>query len=481
MKKPTRADFNQLRYAIILFSVDIVAYFISVLFAFFTRIVIENLTGIIELQFSFWHFIINLWWIGVVFFLMLLSNGLYIKRSPFWIESKEIVKSNIITFILVFAFVSISKSTDEVSRLTLLFILAYSTFFVITFRYIVKRNIFKNSKFYDAAIIIGDSNNCDIISEMFKFESNLGINIKGRVTVDLLVEDSSSNLKILGDIEDLNKIIKDYNITTAIIVQSAISTEKISSIIGRLHLSLSKILFIPSGEGIALSNAVTVELLMSNLSYLEIHNNIQSYINRTIKRSIDLAICILFLPLVLAITLVITVAILLTSKGNPFYTHPRIGRDGRVINVIKFRSMYIDSASRLEEILATDIEAKKEWETSYKLKNDPRVTKIGAFLRKTSLDELPQVFNVLVGDMSLVGPRPVIQEELDKYYHDYKSYYTLVRPGITGLWQVSGRSDTNYAYRVARDSWYVLNWSVWLDFTILILTPAVVLKRKGAY
>ncbi|SFV61331.1 Undecaprenyl-phosphate galactosephosphotransferase [hydrothermal vent metagenome] len=143
--------------------------------------------------------------------------------------------------------------------------------------------------------------------------------------------------------------------------------------------------------------------------------------------------------------------------------------------------MYSDAQERLEKLLLENPLMREEWEKSFKLKNDPRVTKIGAFLRKTSLDELPQIFNVLMGQMNFVGPRPILQEELDTYYQDNASYYLMVKPGITGLWQVSGRSDTDYDFRVKTDKWYVLNWSLWLDIVILIKTIKVVLKRDGAY
>ena len=143
--------------------------------------------------------------------------------------------------------------------------------------------------------------------------------------------------------------------------------------------------------------------------------------------------------------------------------------------------MYHDAMDRLENILTTDPSANLEWETYFKLKNDPRITRVGAFLRKTSLDELPQIFNVLSGDMSLVGPRPVINEEITKYYGEFSDYYHMVRPGITGLWQVSGRNNLDYSMRVRLDAWYVLNWSVWLDIMILFQTIRVVLNKEGAY
>ncbi|HGU1342122.1 TPA: sugar transferase, partial [Escherichia coli] len=134
----------------------------------------------------------------------------------------------------------------------------------------------------------------------------------------------------------------------------------------------------------------------------------------------------------------------------------------------------------LEDLLSKDIQAKQEWEATFKLKNDPRITKIGHFLRRTSLDELPQLFNVLKGEMSLVGPRPIITAELEKY-NDEVAYYLLSKPGMTGLWQVSGRSDVDYETRVYLDTWYVKNWSMWNDIAILFKTIGVVLKKDGAY
>ena len=142
--------------------------------------------------------------------------------------------------------------------------------------------------------------------------------------------------------------------------------------------------------------------------------------------------------------------------------------------------MCVDAKEKLEQLLKTDPEAKAEWEKDFKIKNDPRITKSGAFLRKTSLDELPQIFNVLKGEMSLVGPRPIIKDEMVRY-GEYINDYLMVKPGITGMWQVSGRSDTDYKQRVQLDSWYVRNWSVWLDLMLLWRTMKIVAQCKGAY
>ena len=169
------------------------------------------------------------------------------------------------------------------------------------------------------------------------------------------------------------------------------------------------------------------------------------------------------------------------DPGPVFFAHMRVGKDGKDFPCYKFRSMVTNSQEMLQQYLNDNPAAREEWELEFKLKNDPRVTPIGKVLRRTSLDELPQIFNVLRGEMSLVGPRPVIQEELDKYYGETAKLYCSVKPGITGLWQVSGRSDTTYDERVALDATYIKYRSLWGDIVILWKTVGVVLMRKGAY
>ena len=210
-------------------------------------------------------------------------------------------------------------------------------------------------------------------------------------------------------------------------------------------------------------------------------NRLKSKYREFIHIAFNYLLAIALLPILLPIIAIIAVLIKKESPGPVFFSHTRIGKHGKPIPTFKFRSMYVDAQERLEKLLETDPDIRKEWEKNFKLKDDPRVTKIGSFLRKTSLDELPQIFNVLKGEMNFVGPRPVIQQEIDQYYKEDAVYYFMVKPGITGLWQVSGRSDTDYDFRVATDKWYVSNWSLWLDIVILFKTVKVVLKREGAY
>lgn len=183
------------------------------------------------------------------------------------------------------------------------------------------------------------------------------------------------------------------------------------------------------------------------------------------------------LPLFLTIWAVIRV----TSKGPAVFSHERVGRGGEPFRCLKFRTMHADAETRLRALLTQDPKAKIEWEKSRKLKNDPRVTPVGKFLRKTSLDELPQFLNVLKGDLSVVGPRPVVQEELLRYYRDKAPKILSIRPGITGLWQISGRSNTSYRKRVELDERYVENRSFAMDLKLVAKTVPALITRKGAY
>ncbi len=200
------------------------------------------------------------------------------------------------------------------------------------------------------------------------------------------------------------------------------------------------------------------------------------------KRPFDILFSFFAIVATMPIMFFIALIIKLTDRGPVFFLQERVGYKRKRFKVIKFRTMYPDAEKKLKEILKKDPKAREEWNKTYKLKNDPRVTPIGKFLRRTSLDELPQFFNVLKGDMSVVGPRPVVEEELRKYYKDKAEYYLSVKPGITGYWQVEGRSDIdNYEERVNMDVWYVKNLSFWLDLKIILKTVYVMIKRKGAY
>jgi exopolysaccharide production protein ExoY len=205
----------------------------------------------------------------------------------------------------------------------------------------------------------------------------------------------------------------------------------------------------------------------------------QNPVNETILRLLDIVVgivaVIVFAPLLIGLA----IAIYVTSPGALIFAQPRIGKNGREFRCLKFRTMVVDATDRLEQLLASDPAARAEWARDHKLRNDPRITPLGRFLRKSSLDELPQFFNLINGTMSIVGPRPIVNAEVVRYGRRFQDY-CRVRPGITGLWQVSGRSDTTYRRRVALDVAYSKHRSLGLNIKIMLMTVPAVLAAKGS-
>ena len=201
---------------------------------------------------------------------------------------------------------------------------------------------------------------------------------------------------------------------------------------------------------------------------------------RIAKRSMDLLLAIVLLPVAICLALVVALVVKLDSPGPVLYRHTRVGRRGRPFELLKFRTMFHESDHILRDHLAKDADAWKEWCCYRKLKKDPRITRMGAFLRRSNLDEIPQLLNVLRGEMSLVGPRPVVAEELLRYGSG-GGLYTAVRPGVTGLWQVSGRGSLKYERRIALDVEYVSTWTLGGDVLMLIRTVGAVCTCRGAY
>ena len=209
-------------------------------------------------------------------------------------------------------------------------------------------------------------------------------------------------------------------------------------------------------------------------------HNLTKTFSLFLKRLIDLGLILISSPIVMPVVIIVSILVKCTSPGPVFYGHIRVGKDGKQLKCWKFRSMVIDADKQLEKILASDPVMRAEWEKDRKFTNDPRVTKLGKFLRKTSIDEIPQFWNIFVGEMSFVGPRPVTKPELEKY-GDKADFILSVKPGLSGMWQISGRSDTVYEERITLDTYYIQNWSIWLDLWIIIRTVWVVFKGKGAY
>lgn len=220
----------------------------------------------------------------------------------------------------------------------------------------------------------------------------------------------------------------------------------------------------------------TYERVKENYSKVESSEIPNKKVYKVIKRTIDIVLSFLGLIILSPIFLIIAIAIKVDSKGPVFFAHSRLGKNGKQIKIYKFRTMCDHAEDMIKDF---NEEQKREFKENYKLTNDPRITKVGGFLRKTSLDELPQMLNILKGDLSIIGPRPIIEEEIEKYGPN-KAKFLSVKPGLTGYWQANGRSNTSYEDRIKMELYYVDNMSLWLDIKLFFKTILVVIKKDGA-
>jgi Undecaprenyl-phosphate galactose phosphotransferase WbaP len=299
----------------------------------------------------------------------------------------------------------------------------------------------------------------------------------------LILDDSTGageyrGIPIIHDTGVGPELVKRYNIKMAIVALDKQKQEDLTKLINYSVSAFRYNVLIPDFFGVA-NIWMSVRDFDGILGFATSHK-LKMFWNVGIKRFMDLSLVLIGGSIIAPFLLLIALLVKISSPGPVIYKHTRIGINGKPFKVYKFRSMVIDAEERLNALLAADPRIQREWEESHKLKNDPRITGVGKFLRRTSLDEFPQLLNILKGEMSLVGPRPIVDGEIKKYGEDFGRIFS-VKPGITGLWQVSGRSDTDYGERVAFDTYYLQSWSVWLDIWILFKTVEVVFKGKGAY
>lgn len=282
----------------------------------------------------------------------------------------------------------------------------------------------------------------------------------------------------LGQFDDLTEIAAKHGVDTAVLAMSPHFDDDTRRMISRGGLGIRHWIVIPESHGLPHLWATAGEV--AGQPALAMQVGLLSPFALFTKRIFDVAIVSVGVLLASPLLIFIAAAIRFSSPGPIFYSQERIGRHGRRFRAWKFRSMIPNADAVLKELLAKDPVLRAEWEADHKLKKDPRITWIGRFIRKTSLDELPQLWNIFRGEMSLVGPRPIVEAEVEKY-GEYYEQYAAVTPGLTGLWQISGRNKTTYEQRIDFDAYYVRNWSLWLDLHILVSTVRVVLLREGAF
>ncbi|KAA0586603.1 undecaprenyl-phosphate galactose phosphotransferase WbaP (plasmid) [Azospirillum oryzae] len=406
---------------------------------------------------------------GIGLVLWLLTRGHYRQRLPFWTEVKHIVLGCIL-MLLCDGFLMFALKVDF-SRLWLVLTWMVSAAVLPLGRRVVAALLDACGCWRIPVLIVGSGEEADDASYALRSEPSLGYDILGTVPLSALLDTVTGR--------SWAALYETHKAQLVVLALSSAECVEDSDLITDLVCEGLPFAIVPPLRGLPVLGFDRFYFFSHDIMMMMARNNLAQPMSRALKFCFDFVVAVLLMVLLLPLFAVF--AALIVKDGGPvLYGHRRIGCNGRPFTCLKFRTMVGDSDRILRELLERDPAVLAEWRSTFKLKNDPRVTRIGRFLRASSLDELPQLLNILRGEMSLVGPRPVTADELHKYGRDL-AFYLQVRPGMTGLWQVSGRNDSSYDQRVRSDAWYVRNWSLWHDIAILAKTVPVVLRRVGAY
>ncbi len=334
---------------------------------------------------------------------------------------------------------------------------------------------------YEDVIFVGAGKTAERALHYFQDDLGYRYNVTGFLDDKPISSQITTKYSLLGKVSDVEKIVKNSSIQNVIITAPGMGRDKLQQLITTVQPHVRNLSYVPDLVGTPMAGLEAQSLFSEEILMLHMKNNLALRRNRIYKRTFDLVLTIAGGIAISPILLILAICIKLDSKGNVFYNADRIGKDGKNFKCYKFRSMYVNGDEILKDYLDKNHEAAAEWKKYAKLRDyDPRVTKAGTWMRKYSLDELPQILNVIKGDMSLVGPRPYLPREKEDIGEEL-STITMSMPGITGYWQVSGRNDVSFQERVTMDAWYVRNWSVWLDIMYLAKTFTAVIFGKGAY
>lgn len=415
-----------------------------------------------------------------LFLFMMFLTDCYQVAIPYWDRVRNLFKGIAYSVILTVFLMYAANVAGDVSRLFIMFSWVITFCLVLTGRYILERVLIATGLLKIPVIIIGAGKTAELLLTSFERHPIMRYEIIGFIDDNPVCESLIKQYPLLGGFCDIDNVIITTKVQHVIVCAPGLPAKKLITLINRLEILVKNVSFVPELIGMPAANVSVQGLMEENMLLVNVKNNLARPYYRFFKRVFDMLSTLCGMIVFLPIGLIIAAIIYITDPGPILFKHKRIGQGGKEFYCYKFRSMIVDAEIALKEYLEINPEAQEEWNTDFKLKNDPRITSIGRFLRRTSLDEFPQLINVLKGEMSLVGPRPIVKAEIEKYGEYIHDFY-LVPPGITGVWQVSGRSDTTYEERVRMDSWYVHNWSVWIDIVYLVKTIRIVIQGKGAY
>ena len=404
----------------------------------------------------------------------------YVPTMAFWQLAKNVFYAVLYAILMILMLMYFGKVSAVVSRLFVGFTWIFSFNLILSFRYIIKRFLNSHGLLQIPVLFVGAGRTAELVLKSFRHDAGYGYKIIGFVDDHPISAQLARDYPILGGFAEVERIVKETGVDYVIITAPGLSNKEMLTMVDSLQPYVKHLSFVPDFIGLPVGNLEVSSLVDESMLVIGVRNNLASAWNRALKRGFDLFMSLAGMVVALPVGILIALAIYIDSPGPVIFAHLRIGQNKRVFPCYKFRTMVPDAEEKLRAYLLENPNAMAEWQDSFKLKEDPRITRVGRFLRKTSLDELPQLLNVLKGEMSLVGPRPIVRREIIKY-GEYFRDFALVPPGITGMWQVNGRSDTTYDERVRMDSWYVRNWSVWIDMVYLLKTVKVVISGRGAY
>lgn len=397
--------------------------------------------------------------------------------------TKEVRKLSLATtmvFLTLGTILFLNREAQVYSRSVLVAALMLSLVAVPMARNLVRIALSWRSWWGYTAVIIGVDATMHRMIRRFRRQPELGLKPAAVFSPNVAGADRYMRLPVMHEIDQLIEYARDKHICYAIVSTAGLghkSPQEIEAMLEKLSATFKHLIVIPQVREMASLWASTMDL--DGTLGLCVEHRLLDRGQRLLKRLLDLVLIAHGLPIVVPLMIGIAIAIRLDSPGPIVFRQHRLGRNGKPFKVFKFRTMVVDAEAKLQQHLKDNPQLQQEWDRYQKLQDDPRITAVGRWLRKTSLDELPQVFNVLLGDMSLVGPRPIIEEEIARYGRYYK-VYCAVPPGITGIWQVSGRNLVPYHERVQMDVYYVRNWSTWLDLHLIARTVSAILLQRGA-
>lgn len=449
--------YNRYLKKLLIMLTDVIVIYVSIVLTYYMRTWSGAYIDLVPLNHGL-SLYLSKWWIPCIIVGSIGYHRGYGIIISFWDDFLVVLKSLFMSFLIVWVVFSMQKEAETVSRIIITVSFALMLILMLISRGVLKFVLYKIIDLREYALI---------------FEKEISRSVNSLKA--FLNKEWYSGYKIMDHAE--NSFSKTKKIDALFLPMEYADDETVK----KLKPNAKDLIIVSEMSGLSFMNTEIKTFMDKNIALITTTNGLLLKNRVFLKRVFDLVIAVFALSILSPLFIIIPLLIKLDSSGPVYFRHKRCGKKMDEFEMVKFRTMRIDGEKVLKEFIQEHPETIIDLEERNKIEHDPRVTKIGNFLRKTSLDELPQLLDVIRGDMSIVGPRPDTIEAINRYYVEYSEIYENIRPGITGLWQVSGRSEIDYAKRVKLDYLYMLNWSLWFDIVIILKTFRSILNHKGAY